>query len=185
MPAAVPRGVGRPSGGSGKGPGVFRTDFLEGLPNSFPNIAPGRPPGSQLLRAPFTQPGGTARPRQPGGDSNGVTPVETRVGPIPIALRFPLGSKQADFLGVNVWIWSLLPRCHLRSLPRGWHRPGAAMKAEDFFSYPNPKLGIPTPKRPGREAFVGRTSLCPALWGGNTQFLGEAPPLSLRIPVLE
>lgn len=55
-------------GGSGKGPGTFRTDLLEGLPNSFPNIAPGRPPGSQLLRVPFTQPG------QPGGNGDGLTP---------------------------------------------------------------------------------------------------------------
>lgn len=65
---------------------TFRTDLLEELPNSFPNIAPGRPPASILPRVPFTAPsrrGGTTEPppypqavpgsrqKNPGGKSHG------------------------------------------------------------------------------------------------------------------
>lgn len=160
----MPRGVGRPLWGLGEGARYLSHTFAGRVSKFFSKYSPGAaarlsaPPGAlQAARGDKRDP--AARRERGRGD-----PMETRVeaaGPISITLPFPCTPTKLIF-GV---FWSFLPCCHLRSFPRvapsRMPCPGRTRRAEDLFSYSNPNLGIPTPKRPGRKGCVGTASGCP------------------------
>lgn len=176
----------------GKGPGTSRADLLEGLPNSFPNIAPGRPPGSQLLRVPFTQPRGTsatltAGRKQGRGDSQGKHAWKRR-GRSP-SLSVSPGLRAGLFFGERMGSFGpFCPAVTCGPFPEDGTVPPAATRDRIYFPTPTQAGQFPaqTPWQEGvcgENAGVSRNALSSR--GGDAQLLGETPPLSLRIPVLE
>lgn len=190
LPAALPRGVGRPSERVGEGARYLSRRFAGRASKFFSKYSPGA--AARLAAPPCALHAAQEDKRDPESreeTGTGRFPGETRVeaaGPIPIALRLPWTPSRVIFWGANGFFWSLLPCCHLRSLPRGRHRPPCSNKGQDLFSYPHPARGIPSPDALAGRCLRGeRRSVQKVSRGGDAQLLGETPPLSLRIPVLE
>lgn len=190
LPAALPRGVGRPSERVGEGARYLSRRFAGRASKFFSKYSPGA--AARLAAPPCALHAAQGDKRDPDSreeTGTGRFPGETRVeaaGPIPIALRLPWTPSRVIFWGANGFFWSLLPCCHLRSLPRGRHRPPCSNEGQDLFSYPHPSRGIPSPDVLAGKCLRGeRRSVqkcAPLPRGGRAAFGRDTPPFPSEFP---